>query len=164
MFVKIKSIEILPDFKIKALYDCGVVKTYDFNALIQNHKAFKPLGQKNLFNQAKVDCGGYGICWTDDIDIDSGEIWYNGVTTLETDEDIFNYIKAVIQESDPENIIKAIQEVAKIKGYNNLAEKMGVGRESLYKSLSGVTKPRFETIYKILLALGLRLSIKSSDV
>ena len=163
MFVKIKSIEILPDFKIKALYDCNVVKTYDFNALIKNHKAFKPLQQKNLFKQAKVDCGGYGICWTDDIDIDSGEIWYNGITELKTDEDIFNYIKAVIQESEPENIIKAIQEVAKIKGYNNLAEKMGVGRESLYKSLSGATKPRFETIYKILLALGLRLSIKLAE-
>ena len=40
---------------------------------------------------------------------------------------------------------------------------MGVGRESLYKSLSGTTKPRFETIYKILLALGLRLSIKSAE-
>ncbi len=163
MFVKIKNIEILSDFKIKALFSCDVVKTYDFNNLIQNHKAFKDLQQNNLFNQAKVDCGGYGICWTDDIDIDSGEIWYNGTTTLETDEDIFNYIKAVAEESEPENIIKAIQEVAKIKGYNNLAEKMGVGRESLYKSLSGATKPRFETIYKILLALGLRLSIKSAE-
>lgn len=163
MFVKIKSIEILPNFKIKALFDCNVVKTYDFTTLIQNHKAFKDLQQKNLFKQAKVDCGGYGICWTDDIDIDSSEIWYNGITELKTDEDIFNYIKAVIQESEPENIIKAIQEVAKIKGYNNLAEKMGVGRESLYKSLSGATKPRFETIYKILLALGLRLSIKPAE-
>ena len=163
MFVKIKSIEILPDFKIKALYDCDVVKTYDFNALIKNHKAFKDLQQESLFKQAKVDCGGYGICWSDDIDIDSSEIWYNGATELKTDEDIFNYIKAVAEESEPENIIKAIQEVAKIKGYNNLAEKMGVGRESLYKSLSGSTKPRFETIYKILLALGLRLSIKSAN-
>ena len=163
MFVKIKSIEILPNFKIKALFDCNVVKTYDFNALIKNHKAFKDLQQESLFKQAKVDCGGYGICWTDDIDIDSGEIWYNGATELKADEDIFNYIKAVIQESEPENIIKAIQEVAKIKGYNNLAEKMGVGRESLYKSLSGATKPRFETIYKILLALGLRLSIKPAE-
>lgn len=84
-------------------------------------------------------------------------------TTDGTTYDIFNYIKAVAEESDPENIIKAIQEVAKVKGYNNLAEKMGVGRESLYKSLSGTTKPRFETIYKILLALGLRLSIKSAE-
>ena len=163
MFVKIKSIEILPDFKIKALFSSNVVKTYDFNNLIQNHMSFAPLQQQNLFNKAKVDCGGYGICWTDDIDIDSGEIWYHGETTLETDEDIFNYIKAVAEESDPENIIKAIREVAKLKGYSYLSEKMGVGRESLYKSLNGSTKPRFETIYKILLALGLRLSIKSKN-
>ena len=51
MFVKIKSIEILPNFKIKALFDCNVVKTYDFNALIKNHKAFKDLQQESLFKQ-----------------------------------------------------------------------------------------------------------------
>ena len=53
MFVKIKSIEILPDFKIKALFSSNVVKTYDFNNLIQNHRSFAPLQQQNLFLQTK---------------------------------------------------------------------------------------------------------------
>lgn len=88
MFVKIKNIEILPDFKIKAIFSSDIVKIYDFNNLVQNHKAFNELQQIHLFNQAKVDCGGYGICWTDDIDIDAGEIWHNGTTILETDADI----------------------------------------------------------------------------
>ena len=85
MFAKIKSIEILPDFKIKALFDCNVVKIYDFNLLIQNHQTFKLLQQNNLFKQAKVDSSGYGICWTDDIDIDSSEIWHNGTTLSENE-------------------------------------------------------------------------------
>ena len=44
---------------------------------------------------------------------------------------------------------------------NELAKKMGVTREGLYKSLNGSTKPRFETICKALNALGFQLSIKS---
>lgn len=79
MHYKIKSIVILPDYKIKALFDGGVAKIYDFNRLIQSHKAFEPLRDKELFDQATLDCGGYGISWTDDLDIDASEIWNNGV-------------------------------------------------------------------------------------
>lgn len=80
MHYKIKSIEILPDYKIKALFDGGVVKMYDFKQLIRSHKAFEPLMEKELFNQATLDCGGYGISWSDDLDIDASEIWNNGTT------------------------------------------------------------------------------------
>ena len=43
---------------------------------------------------------------------------------------------------------------------NELAKKMGVTREGLYKSLSGNTKPRFETICKAINALGFQISFK----
>jgi len=41
-----------------------------------------------------------------------------------------------------------------------IAKKANVGRESLYKSLSETGKPRLDTIYNVLQALGLQLSIK----
>ncbi len=163
MFNKIKRIELLPDFIIKAEFVCNVQKLYDIKALFDKHKAFNPLREiKGLFAQAHIDCGGYGIAWNDDIDIDANEIWYNGNTILNNEDDIQRYLKVVAEETNPEVIVKAINEVAKIKGFNDLAQKMGVGRESLYKSLNGETKPRFETIYKALQALGLRLSVKSA--
>lgn len=162
MFNKIKNVELLPGFIIKAEFVCNVQKLYDIKPLFDKYKAFLPLREiKGLFEQARVDCGGYGIVWNDDIDIDANEIWYNGCTILNNDDDIQQYLKVVAEESNPEVIVKAINEVAKIKGFNNLAKKMKVGRESLYKSLNGETKPRFETIYKALQALGLKLSIKS---
>lgn len=162
MFNKIKSIELLPDFIIKAKFICNVQKLYDLKLLFDKYKVFNPLRDiKGLFAQAQIDCGGHGIVWNDDIDIDANEVWYNGVTILNNEDDIQQYLKVVAEETNPEYIVKAINEVAKIKGFNNLAREMGVGRESLYKSLNGETKPRFETIYKALQALGLRLSIKS---
>lgn len=36
---------------------------------------------------------------------------------------------------------------------------MGVTREGLYKSFSGKTKPKFETIYKTINNLGFRMNL-----
>lgn len=164
MFNKIRKIDLLPDFIIKAEFSGGVQKLYDMKPLFEKYEAFKPLKDiPGLFARGKVDCGGYGVAWTDDIDIDSGEIWYNGKCILKTDDDIRQYIKTVAEEADPEYIIKAVNDVAKVKGFQTLAEQAGVSRESLYKSLNGKTKPRFETIYKLLMALGVRLTVKTAN-
>ncbi len=157
MFNKIKKINFLPDFIIKAEFISGVQKLYDMKPLFEKNEVLKPLKDiPGLFAKGRVDCGGYGIAWTDDIDIDSGEIWYNGKCILKTDEDIKQYIKTVT-----EYIIRAINDEAKAKGFQALAKQAGVSRESLYRSLNGKTKPRFETIYKLLMALGVKLTIKT---
>ena len=80
---------------------------------------------------------------------------------LTTEEDIKEYLEVSLESDDPEHIIRAINDVARARGMNELAQKMGVGRASLYKSLNGSTKPRFETICKALNALGFQLSIKT---
>ena len=78
---------------------------------------------------------------------------------LDSEEAIAAYIQEVIEDGDPDLMIKAIGNVAKAKGMSALANEMGVKRESLYKSLSGKSKPQFETIYKALSALGLQFSV-----
>lgn len=163
MFIKIKNIKILPDYIIKAKFEHDVVKTYDFKPLFEKYPVFEPLKNESLFAQANIDCGGYGLMWTDDIDIDASEIWYNGVTTLDNEQDIVNYLNAVVNETDKKLFINALHEIAKAKGVNDLAKKMGVNREGLYKSLNGITKPRFETIFKAINALGLQLCVKSPN-
>ena len=88
MFFKIKSIEILPDFIIRASFENNVIKTYNFKPLFAKYSVFAPLKQESFFAQAVVDCGGYGIKWNDDIDIDAAEIWYNGATDLNSEQDV----------------------------------------------------------------------------
>ena len=53
------------------------------------------------------------------------------------------------------------KEMTYLSKTNELAKKMGVTREGLYKSLNGNTKPRFETICKALNALGFQITIKT---
>lgn len=97
MFNKIKEIELLPNFIIKAEFISGVQKLYDMKPLFAKYEAFQPLRDiPGLFAKGKVDCGGYGIAWTDDIDIDSGEIWYKFVEHLQ-------YISIVWARNDLSN-------------------------------------------------------------
>lgn len=74
----IKSIKPLENMILEAVFSNGEIKKYDMKNLIKKHKVFKDLENKELFNKVKVDIGGYGIVWNEDIDLSSEEIWENG--------------------------------------------------------------------------------------
>ena len=68
---------------------------------------------------------------------------------------------ACIEESngDAAFIAKALGNIAKAKGMAQLSRDTGLGRESLYKALSGDVNPSFDTVIKVVKALNLRLAI-----
>jgi len=69
------------------------------------------------------------------------------------------YLQACFEEAgdDAAYIAKAIGNIARAKGMTQLAKDTGLGRESLYKALSGEGNPSFATILKVTHALGLKL-------
>ena len=81
---------------------------------------------------------------------------------LRTPEDCALYIQAAIEEAgdDPAFIAKALGDVARARGMTSVARNTGLSRESLYKALSGDRSPDFETVLKVLGALGLRLHVE----
>lgn len=78
---------------------------------------------------------------------------------LKTDQDMVDYIDACLAEAgdDAAYIAHALGVVARAKGMSQLARDTGLGRESLYKALSGEGNPSFATILKVLHALGVKL-------
>jgi len=52
---------------------------------------------------------------------------------------------------------KALGDIARAKGMARVARDAGLSRESLYKALSGDRSPDFDTILKVMDALGLKL-------
>jgi probable addiction module antidote protein len=80
---------------------------------------------------------------------------------LKTDEDMQAYLQACIEESnnDAAFIAKALGNIARAKGMTQLSKDTGLGRESLYKALSGEVNPSFDTVIKVVKALNLRLAI-----
>ncbi len=79
---------------------------------------------------------------------------------LRTPEDMAAYLEACIEEADGDAafIAKALGDIARAQGMTQVARDAGLSRESLYKALSGERSPSFDTILKVVSALGLKLS------
>ena len=76
---------------------------------------------------------------------------------LETEEDMAAYLNAALEEGDLGLIMATLGDIARARRMAAVAEEAGVGRESLYKSLSVDGNPEFGTVLKVVRALGLRL-------
>ena len=78
---------------------------------------------------------------------------------LNSEQEMQAYLDACIAEApdDAAFITKALGTIARARGMTGLVQQTGLGRESLYKALSGESNPSFETILKVTQALGLRL-------
>lgn len=78
---------------------------------------------------------------------------------LDSDEALVEYLNAALEEEDPKYFAKALGNVARAKGMTSISESTGLGRKSLYRSLSDEGNPRIETLFKVLAALNVRLAI-----
>ncbi len=78
---------------------------------------------------------------------------------LRTPEEMAAYLEACLEEAkgDAAFIAKALGDIARAKGMTQVARDAGLSRESLYKALSGDRSPGFDTILKVVGALGLQL-------
>ena len=84
---------------------------------------------------------------------------WNVLDYLTDERAMIGYLKAALDEGSPKLFIIALGDVARARGINEVAKKMKVSRESLYKSFSGNVKPNFETIYNAIDTLGFKISI-----
>lgn len=78
---------------------------------------------------------------------------------LEDEQGMIAYLNAVAELNDPQLLQAALGDIAKARGMKEIAQEAGVGRESLYKSLGHDGNPSFQTIMKVVSALGGRLTI-----
>lgn len=78
MFNRVKDVSALPGMRLSVLFVNGTTKVYDASALPSRFPEFKALEDGLFFASACVDAGGYGVSWSDDIDISCDELWENG--------------------------------------------------------------------------------------
>ena len=79
MFYKIKEVEPLPDFNLLVHF---TKKKYDVKPLFDKWQSFQMLNLPKLFDCVRVDNGGYGIVWNDELDLSANELWDNGKTII----------------------------------------------------------------------------------
>lgn len=84
---------------------------------------------------------------------------------LRTPEEMAAYLEACFEEAgdDAAFIAKALGDIARAMGMSQIARDSGLSRESLYKALSGERSPGFDTILKVIHALGLKLHAGAAE-
>lgn len=89
---------------------------------------------------------------------------YDVAEHLRTPEEMAAYLEACLEEAngDAASIAKALGDIARAKGMTQVARDAGLSRESLYKALSGERSPDFDTILKVVGALGLKLHAEAT--
>ena len=76
---------------------------------------------------------------------------------LQDEETIAEYLNMALEDPNPEMLLLAVKNIARAQGMTQLAKDTGLGRESLYKALSDGAKPRYDTLLKVVRALGIKL-------
>ena len=84
---------------------------------------------------------------------------FDAVDFLDSDEVIVEYLNAALREDDPKYFAKALGNIARAKGMSSISEESGLGRQALYRALSGEGNPRIETLFRVLDTLNLRIAI-----
>jgi probable addiction module antidote protein len=83
---------------------------------------------------------------------------------LRTPEEMAAYLEICLAEADGDAafVAQALGNIARAKGMAQVARDAGLSRESLYKALSGERSPSFDTILKVVSALGLTLHAQAT--
>lgn len=89
------------------------------------------------------------------------------IDSLKGDEEAqLIYLKASLEDNSdsPEAFLLSLKTIAESRGFSNLATDAGLSRESLYRTLSESGNPKLDTIFKLMNALGFRLSVESKEI
>ena len=76
---------------------------------------------------------------------------------LQDKESIAVFLSSILEENDPALLAEAIGTIARARGMSKIAADSGIAREALYKALRADAQPRFETIQRVMAALGVKL-------
>ena|SRR5690606_15726377 len=79
---------------------------------------------------------------------------------LKDEADVAAYLRAALEDGNPTLLAAALGDIGKARGMTQLARETGLSRESLYKSLSGERAPSSDTLFKVIRAMGFKLTVE----
>lgn len=87
---------------------------------------------------------------------------WDAAAYLTTEEDITAYLNAALEDGDASVMAAALGDIARARGMTQLAKETGVTRDGLYKALSPTGNPSFDTVQKVVKALGFKLAVTAA--
>lgn len=148
----IKKVEALPEYFIKVKFIGGDIKKYDIKKLFDVFPQFNIfLTDSKLFYDVKVDVGGYGISWNDDLDLEAETIWEDGIL-IETEKETDTNRLIAYQVMTARESVHMTQK--------QLSEKTGIYQADISKIERGIGNPSIATLERLAKGIGGKLEIK----
>lgn len=152
---RIVSVKPMKNFVLHVVFRNGIEKSYDMCNLFSVFPQFKVFESDiDLFYQVKVDMGGYGISWNDDLDLNAEDIWEAGIETgRKMDVDITDALA--------ESLIRARNIVGMTQ--KQLSEVTGIYQADISKIERGHANPSVATLKRLADGMGLKLKIEFEE-
>jgi probable addiction module antidote protein len=84
---------------------------------------------------------------------------WDAAEVLNTPADVAAYLDAYLEDGTPEELLRAVNTLARSRGMAELARQTGISREALYRAFSDNGNPTLDTLLRVMKALGVRLAI-----
>lgn len=149
---RIVTVNTVDDFVVNVIFQNGIEKQYDLKPLCDEYPIFQEL-QNNvgLFAAVKVDVGGYGISWNDDIDLSADELWEKGIETNKVH-------KVELCESIGYIFSKARSDMNITQ--KELAEITHIYQADISKIERGLANPSIKTLERLAEGMGMELHVE----
>ena len=82
---------------------------------------------------------------------------FDAAEYLNNEAAVAEYLTAMIETGDPALLAAALGDIARSRGMAEIAKAAGLTREALYKALRPDAQPRFDTVNRVCIALGVKL-------
>lgn len=148
-----RILEVKPkdDYIIQAVFYNGEMRQYDVKRLFESFPQFKEFEEnRDLFESVTVDVGGYGISWSDELDLSAETIWEEGTLIEVQQTPELNYLLAYSLASARERVHLTQKQ---------LAEKTGIYQADISKIERGIGNPSLSTLKRLADGLGMELKI-----
>lgn len=148
---RIVSVRALDHLMLSVLFQNGVEKLYDIKKIIPCYPQYEVLIRDvELYRQVKVDAGGYGVSWNDELDLACDEIWEYGKSVgCREDMDIMMLLGSKLLASRVKTGLTQKQ----------LSEKTGIYQADISKIERGLANPSISTLKRLAEGMGLKLEI-----
>ena len=141
------------DFSLDVEFMNGEVKNYKMDYMLNLFPQFQTLKEdKKLFESVRVDAGGYGVSWNDDLDVDAQTLWEEGIlieVSKKAEPDI-NRLLAY-------RLSLAREEAGMTQ--KELAEKTGIYQADISRIERGLANPSVSTLKRLADGLNMKLVI-----
>ena len=89
---------------------------------------------------------------------------FDAAPYLDNDQAVAAYLTDILDANDPALLAAALGDIARARGMSEIAKASGITREALYKALRPDAQPRFDTVSRVCIALGVKLVVKAAHV